>query len=73
MADVIHDFTEFKFNLKNPSQELIVLWIAGAWSDISEKMIELSFCKRIKNMTLFSASPFFPTHSPKLWCILYTN
>ena len=39
MADGIHDFT----GQKNPLEELIVSWIAGASSDISEEMIESSF------------------------------
>ena len=39
MADGIHDFTVADCQ-KNPSEELIVSWIAGTWSDISEEMIE---------------------------------
>ena len=30
---------------KKPSEELILSWIAGAWQDISEEMIESSFLK----------------------------
>ena len=39
MADGIHDFTVADHQ-KNPSDELIVLWIAGILTDISEEMIE---------------------------------
>ena len=42
MADGIHDFT-MAGRQKNPSEELIVSWIASALSDISEEMIESSF------------------------------
>ena len=41
MADGTHDFTVAD-RQKNPSEELIVSWITGASSDISEEMIELS-------------------------------
>ena len=49
MADGIHDFTVADHQ-KNPSEELIVSWIAIASSDISEEMIESSFfeCIEIK-------------------------
>ena len=49
MADSIHDFTVADCQ-KNPSEELSVLWIAGASSDISEEMIELSFFECIEIM-----------------------
>ena len=39
MADSIHDFTVAD-RQKNPSEELIILWIAGTSSDNSEEMIE---------------------------------
>ena len=45
---------------KNPSEELIVLWIAGASSDISEEMIESSFfeCIQIIIFTLVLRNHF---------------
>ena len=49
MADGIHDFTVAD-RQKNPSEELIVLWITVASSDISEEMIESSFFECIKIM-----------------------
>ena len=42
MADGMHDFAEADHQ-KNPSEELIVSWIASASSDISEEMIKSSF------------------------------
>ena len=50
MADTIHDFTVADCQ-KNPSEELIISWIASALSDISEEMIELSFFECIQIMT----------------------
>ena len=35
MADSIHDFTVVDPCQKNPSEELIISWVAGASSDIS--------------------------------------
>ena len=49
MVDGIHDFTVADHQ-KNPSEELIVSWIAGASSDISEEMIESSFFECIEIM-----------------------
>ena len=49
MADGIHDFTVAD-RQKNPSEELIVLWITVASSDISEEMIESSFFECIEIM-----------------------
>ena len=48
MADGIHDFTVAD-RQKNPSEELIVSWITGTSSDISEEMIESYFfeCSQI--------------------------
>ena len=46
MTDGIHDFT-LTVRQKNPSEELIVSWIAVALSDISEEIIESSFFKCI--------------------------
>ena len=54
MADVIHDFT-VTGRQKNPSKELIVSWIAGALSDISEEIIESSFFECMQ-IIMFSAS-----------------
>ena len=51
MADGIHDFTVAGCQ-KNPSEELIISWIAGAWSDISEEMIKASFFEQIQIMIL---------------------
>ena len=42
MVDGIHDFAVADCQ-KNPSEETIISWIAGASSDIPEEMIELSF------------------------------
>ena len=75
MADGIHDFTVADHQ-KNPSEELIISWIAGASSDISEEMIESSFLECIQIMiftlalcNLFLCFPlpisFFPKCSPK--------
>ena len=47
MVDGIHDFT-LPDRRKNPSEKLIVSWIAGASSDISEEMIESSFSECIE-------------------------
>ena len=44
MAEGIHEFTA-SGRQKKPSEELILSWIAGAWQDISEEMIESSFLK----------------------------
>ena len=52
MVDGIHDFTVVDCQ-KNPSEELIVTWIAGASSDISEEMIESSFFECIKIIFLY--------------------
>ena len=49
MADGIHDFTVAS-RQKIPLEELIVSWIAGALSDISEEMIESPFFESTKNM-----------------------
>ena len=45
---------------KNPSEELIVLWIGGASSEISEEMIESSFfeCIQIIIFTLVLRNHF---------------
>ena len=87
MADGIHDLTVADCQ-KNPSEELIVLWIAGALSDISEQMIESSFFECVQIMIFFFffmlavrnhflcflvAILFFPKCSPKWGCILYTG
>ena len=47
MADGIHDFTVASHQ-KNPSEELIILWIVGASSGISEEMIKLSLFECIQ-------------------------
>ena len=47
MADGIHDFT-VAGRQKNPSEELIVSWITGSSSDISEEVIETSFFECIR-------------------------
>lgn len=44
MAKGVHEFTA-SGHQKKPSEELILSWIAGAWQDISEEMIESSFLK----------------------------
>ena len=44
MAEGIHEFTAGG-RQKKPSEELILSWIAGAWSEIPEEMIEASFLK----------------------------
>lgn len=44
MADEIHDFIATGHQM-NPSKKLIILKITGAWSDISEEIIKLSFLK----------------------------
>ena len=44
MAEGIHEFTA-SGRQKKLSEELILSWIAGAWQDISEEMIESSFLK----------------------------
>lgn len=44
MAEGVHEFTATG-RQKKPSEELILSWIAGAWQDISEEMIESSFLK----------------------------
>ena len=44
MAEGIHEFTASGCQ-KKLSEELILSWIAGAWQDISEEMIESSFLK----------------------------
>ena len=49
MVDGIHDFTVADCQ-KNPSEELVISWIAGALSDISEEMIESSFFECIQIM-----------------------
>ena len=50
MADgPIHNFTVAGCQ-KNPSKELIILWITGASSDISEEMIESSFFECVQIM-----------------------
>ena len=43
MADGIHAFTVTDHQ-KNPLEELIVLWITRALSEISEEMIAPTFC-----------------------------
>ena len=53
MADGIHNFTVADHH-KNPLEELIVLWITGASSDISEEMIESSFFECIEIMIFFA-------------------
>ena len=53
MVDGIHDFTVVDCQ-KNPLEELIVLWIAGALSDISEEMIESSFLECIESIIFFT-------------------
>ena len=54
MADGIHDFTVAGCQ-KNPSEELIVSWIAGASSNISEEMIESSFFECIQIMNFYAS------------------
>ena len=49
MADGILDFTVADHQ-KNPSEEVIVSWVARASSDIFEEMIELSFFECIQIM-----------------------
>ena len=49
MGDGIHDFT-VAGHQKNPSEELIVSWITGRSSDISEEVIEMSFFECIQIM-----------------------
>ena len=49
MVDGIHDFT-VAGRQKNPSEELIVSWITGSSSDISEEMIETSHFECIQIM-----------------------
>ena len=49
MADSIHDFTVAD-RQNNSSEELIVLWIASASSDISEEVIESPFFECIEIM-----------------------
>ena len=49
MRDGIHDFT-VAGRQKNPPEELIILWIASASSDISEEMIESSCFQCIQIM-----------------------
>ena len=49
MADGIHHFTVAD-RQKNPSEELIISWIAGASIDISEGMIKSSFFEHIQIM-----------------------
>ena len=67
MVDGIHDFT-LAGRQKNRSEELIVSWIAGALSDISEEMIESSFFECIQIMILFTLvlhnHPLFSTPPP---------
>ena len=61
MVDGIHDFTK----KKNPSKELIVSWIAGASSDISEEMIESSsFFSRV-------SKSWFPYATSSVFCFLF--
>ena len=49
MAEGIHEFTA-SGRQKKPSLELILSWIAGAWNEIPQEMIESSFQKcRITN------------------------
>ena len=54
MADNIHDFT-VAGHQKNPSEELIVSWITGSSSDISEEMIETSFLSVSKSCCLYAS------------------
>jgi len=54
MADGIHAFTVTDHQ-KNPLEELIVLWITRALSEISEEMIVATFLKCIQNM-IFNAN-----------------
>ena len=44
MAEGIHEFTAGG-RQKKPSEEVILSWIAGAWNEIPEEMIESSFLK----------------------------
>ena len=48
MVGSIHDFTVADCQ-KNPSEEQIILWIAGASIDISEEMIKSSFFSKSKS------------------------
>ena len=62
MADGIHDFTVTDRH-KNPSNDLIVSWIAGALSDISKEIIESFFFQvypKHKNYVIRGHS--FPYH-----------
>ena len=54
MADGIHAFT-MTDHQKNPLEELIVLWITRALSEISEEMIAPTFLKCIQTM-IFNAN-----------------
>ena len=51
MTDGIHDFTVADCQ-KNPSEELIVSWVTGALSDISEE----TFLKRCASCLFLSVS-----------------
>ena len=53
MVDGIHDFTVADCQ-KNPLEELVILWITGALSDISEEIIESSFFECIQIMIFFT-------------------
>ena len=54
MADGIHDFMLADCQ-NNPSEELMVSWIAGASSDISEEMIQSSFFECIQIMIFYAS------------------
>ena len=51
----MHDFT-VTHHQKNPTKELIITWIAGALSEISEEMIESSFFKVYPTHDFLNAS-----------------
>ena len=51
MADGIHELTATGCQ-KKPPEELIVSWITGSWSDISERKIKSSFLKYIQNIPI---------------------
>ena len=51
---VVHGFICSYHCQKNPQEELIILWIIGVWSDISEEMIDLLLLKFIWNMNFFT-------------------
>ena len=87
MADGIHEFTATHGCQKKRSEKLVISWIAGACSQISDEKIKSSFLKSIQNMIFFynivKCDHFlcllltiffsFSKCSPKLGCTLYTG